>query len=68
MAQNEKKCTIVNGQFSYLLEVDGHQISFSGGSNADYFAAHYKELGYTIERVDAYTQAGIRDNSSKERV
>ena len=44
----EKVCTIVNGQFSYILEVDGESIAFNGSSSAEYFKEHYRKLGYKI--------------------
>jgi len=49
-----KKCEIVNGQFSWFLRVDGQDISFQGGSNADYFEKHYKELGYEVTIIDEH--------------
>lgn len=50
-----KKCKIVNGKFSYYLEVDGRTINFDGGSNADYFKEHYESLGYEVEMdLEAY--------------
>lgn len=47
----QKKCIIENGQFSYILKVDGEVISFTGSYNADYFEGHYKDLGYEVERI-----------------
>lgn len=56
MNENQDKniCKIVNGKFSYELHVDGQLILFNGGDNADYFAKHYKELGYHIVLEDKY--------------
>lgn len=48
----DKICKIINSQFSWILEVDGHSISFDGFSNAEYFEKHYGELGYTIIKED----------------
>lgn len=46
----KKVCKLINGQFSWVLEVDGESIGFSGASSADYFEKHYRKLGYTVER------------------
>jgi hypothetical protein len=48
----DKVCKIINGQFSWILEVDGQSISFQGYYNSEYFEKHYSELGYIIERED----------------
>jgi len=45
---NSKVCTIINGTFSWVLKVDGKEISFNGFDNAEYFAKLYKKLGYLI--------------------
>lgn len=47
-----KTCRIINGKFSYVLEVDGESIAFSGGYAADYFEEHYKALGYEVFRIN----------------
>ena len=47
-----KTCVIINGKFSWYLIVDGHEISFQGSENADYFEAHYSELGYKVSRLE----------------
>ena len=47
-----KICKIINDQFSWVLEVDGHSISFDGSYNADYFEQHYKTLGYEVKRLN----------------
>jgi hypothetical protein len=49
-----KVCKIINSQFSYILEVDGYEIPFQGGYNAEYFEKHYSELGYKVEKIDDY--------------
>lgn len=46
-----KMCKLVNGNFSWILEVDGKTIAFNGASNADYFAKHYESIGYKVEWV-----------------
>jgi len=51
-----KTCKIINGQFSWVLEVDGEKISFQGSWNADYFERHYIGLEYKIERVDMHNK------------
>jgi len=51
-----KICKIINGQFSWILEVDEEKISFQGGWNADYFERHYSELGYEVERIDKHNK------------
>lgn len=48
----KKVCKITNGQFSWIMEVDGEEITFNGGHNAEYFERHYKSLGYEVERVN----------------
>lgn len=48
----DKLCELVNGQFSWFLRVDEQDISFQGAYNADYFAEHYKKLGYTVKWGD----------------
>lgn len=50
VCENKKLCRIINGQFSWILCVDGQEITFSLGSSADYFEQHYKQLGYTVVR------------------
>jgi hypothetical protein len=47
----DKVCKIINGKFSWRLEVDGHTIPFSGGWSVDYFEKHYSDLGYKIEHI-----------------
>jgi len=49
-----KICKIINGHFSWILEVDGESITFQGGHNADYFETHYTKLGYNIEKIDRH--------------
>jgi hypothetical protein len=44
----KKVCKLTNDRFTWVLEVDGEQIAFTGHSNAEYFAKHYSELGYEI--------------------
>lgn len=49
-AMEEKKvCKIINDKFSWIMEVDGMKIAFNGGTNAEYFANKYNEMGYFIE-------------------
>ena len=43
-----KICKIINDRFCVVLEVDGQSIGFKSSASADYFAIHYKKLGYTI--------------------
>ncbi len=43
-----KKCILTNGEFSWILEVDGNTINFQGSESAQYFAYHYSNLGYEI--------------------
>ena len=43
-----KEVKLINGWFSWFLCVDGEKISFQGSENADYFADHYRKLGYTV--------------------
>lgn len=50
MSDKEKICKLINDQFCWRLVVDGQNISFQGGHNADYFEYHYKSLGYIVER------------------
>jgi len=47
----KKTCKIINDKFSWVLEVDNFTILFQGGRSADYFADHYKELGYDVQMV-----------------
>ena len=49
-----KICEIVNSRFCWFLRVDGESISFQGSCNADYFANHYTNLGYKVERIDQH--------------
>ena len=49
-----KKCIIINGKFSWMLEVDGESISFQGEHNALYFKKHYESLGYEVEMKKEY--------------
>lgn len=48
----EKICKITNGTFSWILEVDGKKITFNGFDAAEYFADHYKKLGYVVVIID----------------
>lgn len=57
ITNENKTCKIINGQFSWMLEVDGELVSFNGGHNADYFEKHYKGLGYNVERIN--NQEGV---------
>jgi hypothetical protein len=50
----DKVCKIINGQFSYFLEVDGLKIPFEYSWNAEYFEKHYTELGYKVIKSDEY--------------
>ena len=43
-----KEVKLINGRFSWFLRVDGEKIPFQGAKNADYFADHYRKLGYTV--------------------
>ena len=43
-----KEVKLINGRFSWFLCVDGKRIPFQGSENADYFAEHYRSLGYTV--------------------
>ena len=49
--KTKKECKIYNGQFSWILEVDGKTIGFSGISNAEYFEEHYKSIGYDVQVI-----------------
>jgi len=53
-----KICKIINGQFSWILEVDGYSISFNGGYAVDYFEKHYKALGYEVKRLNRNSTFG----------
>ncbi len=44
-----KICKIVNNNFSWVMFVDEQAVSFSGRHNAEYFASHYRKLGYEVE-------------------
>ena len=48
-AKEPKVCKITNGQFSWILEVDGRVITFDGGDNAEYFANLYRKLDYSVK-------------------
>lgn len=48
-----KKCIILNGQFSWILRVDGVEIPFQGSYNAEYFSKLYKKLGYEVDIIEA---------------
>ncbi len=43
-----KKCIITNGSFAWTMNVDGKEINFQGSGNAEYFADHYRSLGYEV--------------------
>ena len=49
-----KECIIENGQFNFILYVDGKEIMFDGYDNAEYFYNHYKELGYKMKKISTY--------------
>ena len=46
---SKKVCKLVNGIFAWVLKVEGLEVAFSSALAADYFAEHYKKLGYEIE-------------------
>lgn len=48
MMTKSKLCVLTNGQFSWMLQVDGQTIDFDGYYNAEYFRDHYGDLGYTV--------------------
>ena len=50
--KTKKICLIINSRFSYLLQVDGHEIAFTGLGNVEYFEEHYKSLGYEVYEID----------------
>ena len=43
-----KECKLINGKHSWVLNVDGQHIGFTGRWVAEYFAEHYEGLGYEI--------------------
>lgn len=45
----DKICKLVNDKFSWIMYVDNLAIPINGLLYAEYFAGHYKTLGYTIE-------------------
>ncbi len=49
-------CLIDNATFSWVMRVDGMMIPFSGGDIAEYFADHYKKLGYKIVRTETWLE------------
>ena len=52
---NEKRakvCTIINGEFTWMLRVDGRTISFNDFDGGDYFEQLYRGLGYEVRRED----------------
>lgn len=52
----DKVCKIINGKFSWFLEVDGCKIPFQYLIGAEYFEKHYSELGYTVLKIDEYNK------------
>jgi len=58
---SKKECIIENGQFSYILHVDGHGISFQGAYAADYFRQHYQKLGYKVLEIKTFKTAAEMD-------
>ena len=44
-----KVCKLVNDTLTWIMYVDEKEISFNGHHNANYFAGHYSDLGYTIK-------------------
>jgi len=43
-----KICKVINDKLTWLLEVDGKRISFTGEENAMYFLNHYRQLSYSV--------------------
>jgi len=41
-------CTIVNGKHFWIMTVDDQEICFVGYHIADYFAKHYRNIGYKV--------------------
>jgi hypothetical protein len=52
LVTNKRTCRIINGQFSWTMEVDGETITFSGRSSAEYFQVLYEKIGYKVEFID----------------
>ena len=48
MGENINVCKIINGRFSWRLEVDDESIPFL--HSADYFEKLFTKLGYIVER------------------
>ena len=53
-----KECILENGQFSWILHVDGLGIAFEGKYAADYFREHYQKLGYIVKEIKTYRTRG----------
>lgn len=47
-----RKCVIKNTRLSWILEVDGQSVPFTGFDNARYFRKHYMDLGYEVEYIE----------------
>jgi hypothetical protein len=43
-----RECKLINDWWAWRLEVDGQNIGFQGAASADYFAEHYRKLGYKV--------------------
>ncbi len=46
------ECVIINGQWNWILKVDGKEITFDGYYAVEYFEEHYKKLGYKVTKLD----------------
>lgn len=46
LVDDTKICKIINGKFSWQIDVDGQKVNIN---STDYFEEHYKSLGYRLE-------------------
>lgn len=47
--ESTKKCIITNDKFTWILDVDGKKMYFTGTDAAEYFKDLYESLGYEVE-------------------
>jgi len=50
---------IVNGPMCYILKIEGQEIPFSYGSNAEYFEDLFKRLGFHVTVTNNYETADV---------
>ena len=57
---------MTNGRFSWILEIDGHNIPIQGHDNAAYLVMLLKRIGYDVEIDDDTNYIDVMLNTEPE--